>query len=444
MCLEEGTQSAWLYELLKPHVAEIVVSVPEKRRGAKDDQRDAWARADELRAGAVQTRVYKAPQQLAGLAGGGARLRLRSQRRGAGEEPPEGGVAEPWDHDGRERVRRREAGAVAGEAGWPAPAAGGDVGTAAGLGDAAASGGGALAAEEAKAHPIIRKLATAPGMGPIRTAQVVAIVGTAERFRTRQQFWSYCGLGIVTHSSADWKRGGQGAMGACAEPVDAGPDTQATASAQGGVQGRGDDGDHAARGRPAARALPADGRGRDQAGTGAADVAGAIAAIVLSMWKHQEVYDPKRQMVTAVSVGESRHEATSAGCKPAVAARERFEGEHPFVSWSPGRDGQTPNEGYAPSECRLKPWPTEAQSGAWRARIAGKRNEGFRFERVEAGRTLPAGVREASLTEPFARSGASTSSSLACARLRPLHEIARARGSSLLLTTHFSGADEAW
>ena len=139
-----------------------------------------------------------------------------------------------------------------------------------------------------------------------------------------------------------------------------------------------------------------------------------------------------------------RHEATSAGGKPAIAARERFEGEHPFVSWPPGRNGQAPNEGYAPSECRLKPWPIEAQSGAWRARIAGKRNEGFRFERVEAGRTLPAGVREASLTEPFARSGASTSSSLACARLRPLHEIARARGRSLLLTTHFSGADEAF
>jgi len=27
VCLEEGTQSAWLYELLKPHVAEVVVAV---------------------------------------------------------------------------------------------------------------------------------------------------------------------------------------------------------------------------------------------------------------------------------------------------------------------------------------------------------------------------------------------------------------------------------
>ena len=33
--------------------------------------------------------------------------------------------------------------------------------------------------KESKSHPIIRKLTTAPGMGPIRTAQVVAIVATA-------------------------------------------------------------------------------------------------------------------------------------------------------------------------------------------------------------------------------------------------------------------------
>src|ERR1700752_3415699 len=67
LCLEEGTQSAWLYELLKPHVAEIVVAVAPERKGPKDDRRDAWARANELRTGAIETRVYKAPEHLAGL-----------------------------------------------------------------------------------------------------------------------------------------------------------------------------------------------------------------------------------------------------------------------------------------------------------------------------------------------------------------------------------------
>ena len=58
--------------------------------------------------------------------------------------------------------------------------------------------------KESKSHPIIRKLRTGPGMGPIRTAQLVAIVGTPDRFRTSRQFWSYCGLAIVTRSSSDW------------------------------------------------------------------------------------------------------------------------------------------------------------------------------------------------------------------------------------------------
>jgi hypothetical protein len=54
-------------------------------------------------------------------------------------------------------------------------------------------------------------MATLPGIGPIRAAQIVAIVVTPRRFRTKQQFWSYCGLGIVTRSSSDWVRDRGGA-----------------------------------------------------------------------------------------------------------------------------------------------------------------------------------------------------------------------------------------
>ena len=39
LCLEEGTQSAWLSELLRPHVAEVVVAMAPERKGPKDDQR---------------------------------------------------------------------------------------------------------------------------------------------------------------------------------------------------------------------------------------------------------------------------------------------------------------------------------------------------------------------------------------------------------------------
>ena len=41
--------------------------------------------------------------------------------------------------------------------------------------------------------------------------QIVATVISPHRFRTKKQFFSYCGLGIVTHSSSDWGRNSQGA-----------------------------------------------------------------------------------------------------------------------------------------------------------------------------------------------------------------------------------------
>jgi len=57
---------------------------------------------------------------------------------------------------------------------------------------------------ESHRHPISRILETAPGLGPKRTAQLIPIVVTPWRFRTKKQFWSYCGFGIVTRSSSDW------------------------------------------------------------------------------------------------------------------------------------------------------------------------------------------------------------------------------------------------
>lgn len=59
LCLEEGTQSAWLHELLKPHAAEVVVAMAPQTKRAKDDKRDAWARANELRLGTIETRTRR-------------------------------------------------------------------------------------------------------------------------------------------------------------------------------------------------------------------------------------------------------------------------------------------------------------------------------------------------------------------------------------------------
>jgi hypothetical protein len=63
---------------------------------------------------------------------------------------------------------------------------------------------------ESHRHPITRILETVPGLGPIRVARLVPVVVTPYRFRTRQQFWSYCGLGIVRRSSSDWAQTANG------------------------------------------------------------------------------------------------------------------------------------------------------------------------------------------------------------------------------------------
>ena len=57
LCLEEGTMSEWMYELFEPLVDEIVVVVPERSKGNKNDSKDAWARAEELRCGSIQRAV---------------------------------------------------------------------------------------------------------------------------------------------------------------------------------------------------------------------------------------------------------------------------------------------------------------------------------------------------------------------------------------------------
>jgi len=59
VCLEEGTLSGWLYEVLEAHVEELVVAGVRESRGPKSDERDAFALAEQLRIGSLETRVYK-------------------------------------------------------------------------------------------------------------------------------------------------------------------------------------------------------------------------------------------------------------------------------------------------------------------------------------------------------------------------------------------------
>ncbi len=62
-----GTQSAWLYDLLRPHVDELVVTSVRGSRGPKSDAKDAYGLAEKLRLGGLDRIVYKAPSEFRAL-----------------------------------------------------------------------------------------------------------------------------------------------------------------------------------------------------------------------------------------------------------------------------------------------------------------------------------------------------------------------------------------
>jgi transposase len=205
LCLEEGEWSQWLYEVLSPHVAEIVVVWAERRAPAKSDALDALELAERLRTGRLGRVVYKAPRryrrlrELVRVYGlltqdvTRSKNRLKSLVRRRGIHCTGDGIYDPQQRDG-----------------WVSqlPAELRSIGELLGveLDCAAELKGEAEEAMvlEARRYRIARILQTLPGLGPIRVAQLLPIVVTPHRFRTKRQFWSYCGLGIVTRSSADW------------------------------------------------------------------------------------------------------------------------------------------------------------------------------------------------------------------------------------------------
>ena len=211
LCLEERTQSAWPDEILSAHVAELVVAGIRESRGQKSDVLDAFRRAEECRTGTIKTPVFRAPRlcgRLRELARVHSMLvrdvvrvqaRLKGMYRARGIATPGKGVYGPKGRDrwlARLPVSSRRATETRHE----------EYDRRLVLKQEAEN---ELVAES-RTHRISRVLATAPGRGPIRVAQLVPIAVTPHRFRTRSRSWAYSGLGIVMRSSSDWAqtRGG--------------------------------------------------------------------------------------------------------------------------------------------------------------------------------------------------------------------------------------------
>src|ERR671929_210834 len=59
--------------------------------------------------------------------------------------------------------------------------------------------------KEARRHIAFKQLQMVPGLGPVRVAEIISAIGSPHRFRTKRQFWKYCGLAVVTRSSSDYE-----------------------------------------------------------------------------------------------------------------------------------------------------------------------------------------------------------------------------------------------
>lgn len=58
---------------------------------------------------------------------------------------------------------------------------------------------------ECRKHTAAKWLQTVPFLGPLRAAVLIARVQTPHRFRTKRQFWTYCGLALETRDSAEYR-----------------------------------------------------------------------------------------------------------------------------------------------------------------------------------------------------------------------------------------------
>jgi transposase len=207
---EEGTWSAWLYDLLKPHVQELVVCNPRRnalmKEGNKSDKIDARKLADLLRGGYLRS-VYHGEnglRTLKELARSYLTIsqdltrvmnRVKALYRSWGIPCSGQQVYAPrhraeWlQKIGEAGVRRRA------EFFYQ------QLDALRGLRQAVRRD---LLAESRK-QSATKILCQIPSIGPIRSALLIALMQTPHRFRTKRQLWTYSGLAIETHDSAQYR-----------------------------------------------------------------------------------------------------------------------------------------------------------------------------------------------------------------------------------------------
>jgi transposase len=205
---EEGTHSAWLYDLLVNRVARVLVCNPRKnallKSGSKSDAIDARKLAELLR-GELLSAVYHGEtsaidvQQIVrsytNLTEDTTRVMARLKAVFRGQAVACSGSKLYGKDRGyylaqlSEGGLRRRAESLYAELDALQPLrrqAKLDLIT------------------ECRKHAATKLLCSVPYLGPIRAGVLIGRVQTPHRFRGKRQFWAYCGLALETRSSADY------------------------------------------------------------------------------------------------------------------------------------------------------------------------------------------------------------------------------------------------
>ncbi len=206
--LEEGTWAAWLYDVLKPHVAKVVVCNPRKnallKDGNKSDRIDARKLADLLYLNKLSP-VYHGEtgvRMLRELARSYLTIvkdttrvmsRLKAVYRSwaipcAGRDVYYRRHRDEWLGKIKEAGVRRRAERLYEQL---------DM-----LQHLRQQARRELLAESRR-HSITARLRQIPSLGPIRSALAVALIQTPNQFRTKRQLWAYSGLALETRTSGD-------------------------------------------------------------------------------------------------------------------------------------------------------------------------------------------------------------------------------------------------
>jgi transposase len=207
---EEGTSAAWLHDLLKPHVTEVLVCDSRKNSllkvGNKNDREDARKLAELLYLNKLNP-VYHGEtgiRTLKELARSYLAItrdltrvmnRLKAIYRSwaipcAGQQVYAPRYRSEWLAKIREDGVRRRAELYYQQF------------------DALAALRQQARRElliEGRKHSAMKLLRQIPSIGPIRAALLIALMQTPHRFRTKRQLWAYCGLALRTYTSGEYR-----------------------------------------------------------------------------------------------------------------------------------------------------------------------------------------------------------------------------------------------